>query len=121
MSKEVSSSNDLGLSSVILSIVSLSFIFLTFMAFLAPLVGLVLSIIALVFALKQKKRNYNKWVKYGLILSIIGIVIHFLIVIGMISVLNSVSSQYEQLCDLAGGCENIPQYIQEQQAAGVYP
>ena len=64
--------NSFGVASVILGI--LSIVFLSFN-------GLILGIIALVFATKQQNRNPNKWGRVGKILSIIGIILSVLILI----------------------------------------
>lgn len=68
--KESSNENNFGLASVVLGIVSLF-----------SFGGLILGIIALVFAKKQEKVHANKWSKAGKILGIIGIILGILLII----------------------------------------
>jgi|SRR3989344_7152257 len=107
--------NSAGTVSVILGILSILSVTLTFFAIFAPIHGLILGVLALFFALSQKKSNKNSWSKAGLYLAIIGIIINFVVLLGFISVLNNLSREYQTLCDVAGGCENIPAYLQSQQ------
>jgi hypothetical protein len=58
--------NSFGLMSVTLGIISIV---------LTNLPGLILGIVALVFAFKQEKISINNWSKAGKILSIIGIIL----------------------------------------------
>lgn len=113
MSKE-GIDNSSGVSSVILGILSITSIFLVFFAVFAPLTGLILGVLALFFAMAQKKSHKNKWAKHGMILAIIGIILNILLIFGMVSAVKDVLTQYSILCDAAGGCENIPQYLQSQ-------
>ena len=61
-------SNGFGISSLVLSLLGL-------MLFWFPLVGLVLSILSVIFAVKQRKINSNGITTSGLVMGIIGIVI----------------------------------------------
>ena len=75
MKNEASSSshgNESGLASVIFGIMSIV---------IASGVGIVFGIVGLVFALIQNKKSRNKWSKAGIILSIIGIVLGFLVIV----------------------------------------
>lgn len=120
MAKE-GSDNSSGTASVILGILSITTIPLILFAVAAPFVGLTLAIISLFFALSQKKAGKNNWSKWGMILSIIGIVLNLIVIFGVVSIIADLMNQYQSLCDAAGGCENIPNYLQAQQiqAAGL--
>lgn len=75
MKKEVKQSaqdNSFGVASVVLGILSIIF---------ASFNGLILSVIALIFANKQRKINANKWSKAGKILGIIGLVISIALIV----------------------------------------
>ena len=61
-----SHSNDLGIVAVVFGILSV-------FSFSAG--GVVMGIIGLVFATKQKKKHHNKWSKAGIALNIIGIIL----------------------------------------------
>ena len=63
--------NSFGIAAVVLGIVSIV---------LASLNGLLLAIVALVFASKQQKINANRWGKNAKILAIIGIILSILAV-----------------------------------------
>lgn len=72
MKKDGESGNEFGLLSVVfgvLSIVSLS------------AAGIVMGILAVIFAYQQNKRDANKWSKAGKILGIIGIVLGIIMLI----------------------------------------
>ena len=85
MSKEESKDNSFGVASVVLGILGIVSILLTFFAVFAPIAGLILSVMSLVFANKQKKINYNSWAKSGFTLSIIGIILNIVIFIWLIT------------------------------------
>jgi Na+/H+ antiporter NhaD/arsenite permease-like protein len=116
---KIEGDNSFGLASVILGIVSLGFIFLTFFAFLAPLVGLSFAIIAFIFARKQNQLSANKWSKAGKIISIVSIILNGLIVIWGLYLLISAIREYNNLCEAAGGCDKIFEYLQSQQLEGL--
>jgi Ni/Fe-hydrogenase subunit HybB-like protein len=66
------SDNSFGIASVVLGILSIIF---------ASANGIILAIIALVFASKQQKKYANSWSRAGKILSIIGIILSILAII----------------------------------------
>ncbi len=73
MAKEAENkTNDFGLASVILGILSILF---------ASAPGLLLGVIGIIFAQKQKKHFKNKWAQWGLILSIIGIILSIVVLV----------------------------------------
>jgi hypothetical protein len=113
---KIEGDNSCGVASVILGILSICFILLTFLALLAPLAGLGLSITSLLFARAQKKHGANKWSKAGFILSMLGIILNGLLIFWMLSAILRSYSQYKALCDAAGGCDKILEYLQAQQA-----
>lgn len=106
--------NVFGISSVILGIVSLAFIFVLFIGSFA---GLALGVVGLVFAFIQRKRANNKWVLWGMIISIAGIIINGIILYQILNVTVNALNQYQQLCTAAGGCDKVPAMLQAQQAA----
>jgi uncharacterized membrane protein HdeD (DUF308 family) len=69
VSANQSSANSFGTASVVLGIVSLVF---------PSYYGIVPGIVALIFALKQRNIGNNNWVLWGLILSVIGILLNLL-------------------------------------------
>ncbi len=71
-SKHVSGDNSFGIASVVLGILSILF---------ASINGLILGIMALVFARKQMSKHANKWGKNGKILAIIGIILSIIVII----------------------------------------
>ena len=71
-SKHISGDNSFGIASVVVGIFSIVF---------ASINGLILGIIALVFANKQQKKHYTKWGKNGKILAIIGIILSVIVII----------------------------------------
>ena len=71
-SKHISGDNSFGIASVVLGI---------FIIVFASINGLILGIIALVFANKQQKKHYTKWGKNGKILAIIGIILSIIVVV----------------------------------------
>jgi len=68
--------NSFGVAAVILGILSIMF---------ASINGIILGVIALIFAKKQQKRSPNSWGKNGKILSIIGIILSIIIMIVIIT------------------------------------
>jgi len=79
--------NSFGVASVILGILSIAMAPGAVLAFVyGPFVGIVLGIIGIVFAQKQKRIKNNKWVKAGRTLSIIGLVLGALFAIWIIKV-----------------------------------
>lgn len=81
--------NSLGITGVVLGILSIAF---------ASLIGIALGITALVFAVKQQNRAPNSWGKAGKILAIIGIIL---------SIAAIVASYYLASSGLLG---NLPAY-----------
>lgn len=112
--------NSSGTASVILGILSIVSILFTFFAIFAPVAGIILAIIAFVFALSQRKHTRNSWSTAGLTLAIIGFILNLLVIIGLISMVVSWMNAYQELCDAAGGCDNVLQYLQQQQINSVY-
>jgi hypothetical protein len=68
--------NSFGVAAVILGIFSIMF---------ASLNGIILGIIALIFANKQQKLFPNHWGKYGKVLSIIGIILSLIVMVILIT------------------------------------
>ncbi|MDO8459481.1 MAG: hypothetical protein Q7S74_00060 [Nanoarchaeota archaeon] len=66
-----SSNNSSGVTSVVFGILSIVF---------ASLIGIILAIISIGFAIKQNKSSPNKWSKAAMILSIIGLILSILII-----------------------------------------
>lgn len=77
----VTNDNSLGVTSVVLGILSIVF---------ASAIGVILGIIALVFAVKQQNRSANSWGKAGKILAIIGIILSIAAIIASYYVLPDV-------------------------------
>ena len=71
-SKHVSGDNSFGIASVVLGILSILF---------ASINGLILGIVALVFANKQMQKHHTKWGKNGKLLAIIGIILSIIVII----------------------------------------
>lgn len=81
--------NSFGVASVILGIFTI--------LSPAPLYGFISGITALIFSFKQKKISKNNWSRWGLALSIIGIILNILAYILLIrnpEILNQLISQY---------------------------
>jgi len=109
------SSNNSGLASLIFGTLSVLSIFLILFAFLAPIPGFIMGILAIAFAISQNKKEKNKWSKWGLILGIIGLVLNALLLFFILSAVAGFVTSYFELCNQAGGCENVASYIQSQQ------
>ena len=81
--------NSFGVSSVILGIFTI--------LSPAPLYGFISGVTGLIFSFKQKKISKNRWSRWGLALSIIGIILNILAYILLIrnpEILNQIISQY---------------------------
>ena len=78
MKKEDGDNNYFGLASVILGIVALSTSLLSFIP------AIILGIVALVFGMMQRKRANNKWAFYGIILSIVAIVLNVILLVALL-------------------------------------
>ena len=100
MAKEdkITNDNSFGTSSVILGILSIIF---------SSIPGLILGITALVFAMKQKKIEKNKWSKWGMLLSIIGIILSIII-----SVAAFYATYYGAQLGNLGGLQDLSNYGQ---------
>ena len=117
MPKEsVNVDNSCGTVAVTLGIISIVIPMCTLLAFFAPFVGFTLSVTAFFFALAQGRTSANKWSKAGIILAVIGFVMNGVILLIMLSILASIGDKYQELCTLAGSCDNIPAYFAEQKA-----
>lgn len=67
--------------------------------FYGPFVGLILGILGIIFAIKQRKINNNKWAKWGLWLSIAGTVISIAILVSLVKFI--ISAVIPKLSELA--------------------
>lgn len=81
---EHSYDNSFGVAAVVLGILSIVF---------ASFYGLILSIIALVFANKQNARQKNSWSKAGKILAIIGIILSVITIIATVFYFQDIIAQ----------------------------
>lgn len=92
MSKE--GDNSFGVASVILGILSIVSALGLFMLFVyGPVAAIILSIIGLVFASKQKKIKNNEWARIGKILNIIGLVAGIILFAWLIKVVKEALEQ----------------------------
>ena len=83
--------NSFGTASVVLGIISIIF---------SSIIGLILGIIGLIFALKQKKLSKNGWAKAGIILNVIGVILGIIVfVMALKTILNNPAflSQFQQI------------------------
>ena len=86
--------NSSGVAGVVLGIMSL----ISF-----SLISIPLGIIGLIFSLKQKKIDNNKWARYGKVINIIGIIIGIVVVILAIVIVKNNPEFLAQLQTLQGG------------------
>ena len=86
------SDNSFGIIAVIFGILSL-----IFSISMIPFPGVIIGVIGLIFALIQKKKSNNKWVNWGMILSILGIVLGVILLIFFISTLVEFAQQVQEL------------------------
>lgn len=107
--------NSSGTAAVILGIMSISTTFFVFFSLFSPIAGFALGITGLIFALSQRKASKNRWSTWGIILSIVGLILNLIVIIGMVSIIADLIQSYQELCNAAGGCENIAQYLQSSQ------
>ncbi|NCO11486.1 hypothetical protein CO038_00090 [Candidatus Pacearchaeota archaeon CG_4_9_14_0_2_um_filter_39_13] len=89
--KKEAGDNSFGVASVVLGILSILSL---------SVLGIILGAVGLVFSLKQKKVDKNKWSKAGMILNLIGIVLGILVIIFFF---NYASSYLAQIQNLQGG------------------
>ncbi len=117
MKKEetTSLSNNFGLASVILGIISITLFFTIF-------IPLLLGILGLIFGLIQRKKSKNKWGLWGIILSTLGIILG-LLMIWLVYTWISNAQQLIQSC-IANpnlpGCADILKYLQQGQLTNQY-
>ena len=89
--KKEAGDNSFGVAIVVLGILSILSL---------SVLGIILGAVGLVFSLKQKKVDKNKWSKAGMILNLIGIVLGILVIIFFF---NYASSYLAQIQNLQGG------------------
>lgn len=99
--------NGFGIASVVLGILGLCFATTVFFFY----IGLGLSILSLIFALIQRKNSNNKWAFWGLILSIAGIVLNFIVLIKVVAFLNILKEVMEKCGNLQADPESFNQCI----------
>ncbi|MCX8159048.1 MAG: DUF4190 domain-containing protein [Candidatus Pacearchaeota archaeon] len=103
MSKEVD--NSFGIASVILGIVGL-----VMSVFVFPII---ISIVGLIFGIVQYKKSKNKWAIWGIVISILGIILALLLIWKIYLIAN----QTQQLINACmqnpslAGCETINQML----------
>lgn len=115
MAKEASADNSFGVASVVLAIVSIV-LSLNIIAILSSQIcGLVLGVVAFIFAMMQKKRANNKWARAGFILSIIGAVLNLAIFIWIYLKLIDFAAQFQ------AQMQQLQQSQEQLQAAGLNP
>lgn len=100
MAKEVE--NNFGLLSVVFGILSIVF---SLTVFIGSIAGIVFGILGLVFGIIQYRKNKNKWSKWGIGVSVAGIIIGSVIFYWLIMVLSDIASQ---LPNLQGGINAAP-------------
>lgn len=103
MSKEESQKdNSFGVASLVLGLISTVFLFFF------PL-GLILGLVGLIFGFVQRRKHKNPWATWGIVLSIIGIVLGILfaytILSGISQMLNS--PEYQQLLQQAQQAQEL--------------
>ncbi len=89
-----SSDNSFGIASVILGILSLV---CALAIIFGSLAGIILAIISLIFALKQRKIAKNSWAKWGIALSIIGLILNIVVFFILISTIVQYVKQIQEL------------------------
>jgi uncharacterized BrkB/YihY/UPF0761 family membrane protein len=104
------SSNNFGIASVILGILSIVLSLIIF-------IGLIIGALGLIFGLIQRKKSKNKWSLWGIILSVIGIIIGILFIWAIFSWISSTQQIVQQcIANPAGpGCEEILKLIPQDQ------
>lgn len=90
--------NSFGIASVILAILSIVFgLGILFGSF----AGLLLGIIALIFALVQRHEYKNPWSKWGMIIAVIGIILNIVLLVilvkGILQLIDLVKTQIASL------------------------
>ncbi|MBI3334713.1 hypothetical protein HYZ97_04450 [Candidatus Pacearchaeota archaeon] len=94
--------NSFGTAAVVLGILSIV---------LSSLGGIILGVIGMILASKQRRVMQTSWASWGFWLSAVGVLLSVIILVyGLI-----------QLCTLAGTCANIPSYIQQVQLSPISP
>ncbi len=100
MKNEGSANNSAGVVSVVFGILSLVFGLSVLLGFFA---GFACAVIALIFALVQRKKGKNAWSKAGLILAIIGLLFNVFAFYIVASWLAQVIAAMQQQLQAAGG------------------
>jgi len=93
-----SSDNSFGLASAILGIMSIIF------ATSDSVGGIILAIIALVFANKQNSVSETKWSRYGKILGVLGLILNIIL---LITAIIFIVQNYDKISQI-GGILNAP-------------
>lgn len=97
------SDNSFGIAAVILGILSIT-LSINFIVF----GGLILGFIGLVFALIQRRNLKNKWVLWGLILSVAGIIIGLVLAALFLSAIAELAAQLQESGALEGIQNGMP-------------
>jgi len=99
--------NSFGIAAVVLGILSIVF---SVGVLLGSVGGTILGIVALVFALIQKKKANNKWAYIGMILAIIGIVLNIALLIITVNAIRQIAAQMQLAAEQmqAQGALQIP-------------
>jgi disulfide bond formation protein DsbB len=99
--------NSFGIASVILGILST-------VLFFTILPSIILGVTGIIFGLIQRKRSKNNWAIYGIVMSIIGIILSILIFIYFIGLVGDAKTQIDAC--LANpelpGCEELLKLVQ---------
>ena len=81
MAKEAVHDNSYGVVAFIFGVLSILFApSLFLLMFYGPIIGPIFGILGIIFAIKQKKVHNNKWANWGLVMSIIGIVLNAVVI-----------------------------------------
>ena len=86
--------NNFGLLAVVFGILSLVF---SLSMILGSFPGIIVGVIGLIFALIQRKRSKNKWAKWGMILSISGIIVGVILLVLFVSAIAEFANQMQEL------------------------
>lgn len=91
---KTSGNNSSGIVAVVLGILSIVF---ALTVILGSFAGAAFGLIGFFFALTQRKNNPNRWSKWGLILTVIGLILNIIVIFALITVISSIAQQIQEL------------------------
>jgi len=77
-----------------------------------PISGLILALFGLIFGIVQLSKGKNSWAIWGIVLSLLGIALNIMLVLGLVNLLSEVAAKVQEMQSaglLSGQLPPIPQ------------